>query len=196
MRKNIGIKNNEIIPNGVDTLIFQPYQKKSALEKLQWDIRKRHILFAANASLPVKNFSLFQKACKIFEPAQNIDIHTMGKIPHHEVPMHMNASNVIVLTSLWEGSPNVIKEAMACNRPIVSTDVGDVRWVFGDTPGCYVVSSDPDDVATKLKMAIEFSEQHHQTCGRKRIMALGLDSESTASRIITLYESVLKKNGR
>lgn len=103
----------------------------------------------------------------------------------------MNASDVVVLTSLWEGSPNVIKEAMACNRPIICTNVGDVSLVFGNTLGCYLISFDPKDVVSKLTMALSFSEKHDKTNGRRRIFELGLDSKTVANRIINIYQSIL-----
>ena len=98
---------------------------------------------------------------------------------------------LVILTSLWEGSPNVIKEAMACNCPIVSTNVGDVRWVIGDTEGCYITSFDPEDVAEKIKLALEFGKR---TNGRDRIIELGLDSETIAKRLIDIYSKVLEEN--
>ena len=82
---------------------------------------------------------------------------------------------------------------MACNCPIVSTDVGDVRWVIGNTEGCYKCSYEPGDVAEKIKMALEFARTKGRTKGRQRIIELGLDSESIAKRIVEVYESVIKK---
>ena len=73
-----------------------------------------------------------------------------------EVNLLLNACNLLLLTSTSEGSPQVIKEAMACNRPIVATDVGDIRELIGDTEGCYLTSFDPDDVAKKIKLALQF----------------------------------------
>jgi glycosyltransferase involved in cell wall biosynthesis len=100
----------------------------------------------------------------------------------------MNAADVVILTSLWEGSPNVIKEAMACNRPIVSTDVGDVRWIFGDTPGCYVTSNDAVDVAEKIQSALDFSKDQHVTKGRDRLLKLGLNADHVAVKILKFYQ--------
>ena len=103
----------------------------------------------------------------------------------------MNASDIVVLTSLREGSPNVIKEAMACNCPVVATDVGDIAWLFGNEPGHFLSGFDPQDVATKLNMALEFSEEYGRTSGRNRIIELGLDSESVARRIVGVYEEAM-----
>jgi teichuronic acid biosynthesis glycosyltransferase TuaC len=95
------------------------------------------------------------------------------------------------VTSFSEGSPLVIKEAMACNCTIVSTNVGDVEWVLGDTEGCYIAVFDAKDVAKKLKLAIEFREEHQYTNGRNRITELGLDSETIAGRIMEVYKKVI-----
>ena len=78
----------------------------------------------------------------------------------------------MILTSFSEGSPQIIKESMACNCPIVSTDVGDVRDVIGETEGCYICSYDPKDVADKIKLALTYSEEKGRTNGRKRIIEL------------------------
>src|SRR4030042_4531165 len=101
---------------------------------------------------------------------------------------YLNAADVLLLTSFHEGSPNVIKEAMACNCPVVSTDVGDVRWVVGNTSGYYISSFDPGELAEKIKLAIVFREKHRQTNGRDRISELGLDSETVAKKIIDVYK--------
>jgi len=107
----------------------------------------------------------------------------------NQVSLLMNACDVILITSFSEGSPQVIKEAMACNLPIVSTDVGDVKEVIGNTEGCYITSFDPKDVAEKIKMALDFDKR---TNGRERIKKLGLDSESIAMEIIKLYKNVIQ----
>ena len=80
---------------------------------------------------------------------------------------------------------------MACDLPVVSTRVGDVEWLFGDEPGHFIAEHDPDDVADKIKLALEFSEKYGRTNGRQRIIELGLDSDSIAKRIIEVYEEVI-----
>ena len=90
-----------------------------------------------------------------------------------------------------EGSPNVVKEAMACNCPLVSTNVGDVEWVIGNTEGCYISSFEPAVMAEKIKLALQFAEKQGRTKGLTRIMELGLDSETVAKRIINVYENLL-----
>jgi len=95
---------------------------------------------------------------------------------------------MVILTSKFEGSPNVIKEAMACNCPIVSTDVGDVREVIGNTEGCFITSFEPEGVAKKIKLAIEFNKK---TNGRDNITHL--DEKVIAQRLIDVYQSAIAK---
>lgn len=80
---------------------------------------------------------------------------------------------------------------MACNCPIVSTDVGDIREVIGNTEGCYLCSFDPEDVADKIRQALIFSQTKGRTNGRERIIELGLDNISVAKKILELYEKVV-----
>lgn len=188
MLECIGIPKADIIPNGVNTSLFQPEEKKSALENVGWNRQKNHILFAANPFRPEKNFQLFQSAYNMLNYREYLDYHVLTDISHQDVPKYLNASDVVVLTSIWEGSPNVIKEAMACNRPIVSTDVGDVRWVFGNTSGCYLASNEASDLAAKVKLALDFSKNYGFTAGRERLTELGLGSGIIAKRIINIYK--------
>jgi teichuronic acid biosynthesis glycosyltransferase TuaC len=86
---------------------------------------------------------------------------------------------------LHEGSPNVIKEAMACNCPIVSTDVGDVKEVIGETEGCFISSFEAKDIATKLQLAINFG----RTKGRQNISKL--ESHKIAKEIEKIYQQTV-----
>jgi glycosyltransferase involved in cell wall biosynthesis len=99
----------------------------------------------------------------------------------------MNAADVALMTSFSEGSPQFIKEAMACNLPIVSVPVGDVSEIMNHIDGCYICTYQKEDVAEKLKMALDFGKR---TNGRHRILELGLDSETVAKKIIEVYQQL------
>jgi teichuronic acid biosynthesis glycosyltransferase TuaC len=111
-----------------------------------------------------------------------------SKKPLDVVPKYMNACDVLVLTSNGEGSPMVIKEAMACNLPIVSVPVGDVPEVITNTDGCYLCSQDPQDVADKLAMALDGGKR---TNGREKIAHLEIGAISR--QIIVLYRNLLQE---
>ncbi len=187
MYKTFGKKNVAIIPNGVDLEKFRPIEKKFALEVTGWDETKRHILFTSNPKRSVKNFSLAKEAFDLIKD-DSLELHYLVNIPNEKVPFFYNSADVIVMTSLWEGSPNAIKEAMACNIPIVSTDVGDVKDVIANTKGCYISSYDPKEFADSIKKALLFN---NRTNGREKIRALS--SENIAKKIIALYKTLKEK---
>lgn len=190
MKKLLGIPMLHVIPNGVNTELFLPINIKESKIKLGYNVEKCNLLFAANPQRYVKNFQLFVNGMSQLDN-EKIDISYLVDIHHNDIPAYLNASDVVILTSLWEGSPNVIKEAMACNRPIVCTNVGDVEWLFGNEPGHYITSFESNDVVKKLQLAIEFSSMKNQTNGRARIISLGLDSDNIANKLIKIYQSVI-----
>jgi len=182
------LKNKvKIIPNGVDIIKFKPIEKNICREKLNIDINYKIILFLGNPSDPRKNYNLLKKAINIIKDV-NVKIIKPYPVDNKDIVYFMNAADVLVMTSYLEGSPNVIKEAMACNLPIVSTDVGDVKEIIGDTEGCFICSYDHKDVADKIKMALDYGKR---TNGREQIIKLGLDSDSIAKKIIKVYEEVV-----
>jgi teichuronic acid biosynthesis glycosyltransferase TuaC len=179
-------KRINVIPCAVDIHAFYPSTMK---QPYQVGTRK-DILFSSSFSIPIKNYSLAVSALKRLKE-QNASLIELKNKSREEVCNLMNSSELLLLTSLSEGSPQVIKEAMACNCPIVSTDVGDIRQVLGNTEGCYLTGFNPADVADKIKMALEFSRTKGRTNGRKRIIELGLDAESIANRIFEVYKKVV-----
>jgi teichuronic acid biosynthesis glycosyltransferase TuaC len=189
MKELLGMDNALIIPNGVDIERFKHIPKNDARHRINYFIGKKLIVFISNPDRPEKNFDLARRAVNIMNNG-DVELMPVHNIPNEEIPFYLNAADVLLLTSKWEGSVNVVKEAMACNCPIVSTDVGDIRWVFGDTEGCYITSSEPKGVADNLNLALTFGRR---TRGRKRIMDLGLDSESISNRIIHVYNEVSEK---
>lgn len=182
-----------IIPCGVDTSVFYPVSKIEASKKMGINSENLNILFSSAFNNPVKNYLLAKKSCDKVEikAGRGINLIELKSHRRDQVNLLMNASDCVLLTSFSEGSPQFIKEAMACNCPIVTTNVGDVEWVLGNTEGCYLTSFKPEDVAEKIKLAIEFRETYRQTRGRERIIELGLDSETVAKKIIEVYEKVL-----
>lgn len=190
MKASLALPSAAVIPNGVNLSVFFPMERKDAQRRLGWKARKKHILFPSDPARPEKNFRLLLDAVDVLA-CKNIVIHTMIDIPHSKVFLYLNAADVVVQTSLWEGSPNALKEAMACNCPVVATDVGDVAWLFGDELGHFLCGFEPKDVAEKIQAALYFSETASRTNGLKRIEALGLDSRHVAERIITIYKKVI-----
>jgi len=187
MRVSLNLKNIDVIPNGVDLEVFKPVSMETALQVTGWNSSNKHVLFAANPRRKEKNFSLAKQAFELIEN-QNFELHYLDNVPNNKMPYYLNAADVVVLTSLREGSPNVIKEAMACNRPIVATDVGDVNERIKGIKGCYIVTMDPTDIADKMMNAINFGK----TNGRNSIF--NLDNKIIAKKIIKVYNEVISNN--
>jgi glycosyltransferase involved in cell wall biosynthesis len=186
-----GIDNVSVIPNGVDMHVFYELEQKEAKAKVGLANKKKYVLFVSDPSRPEKNYKLAREAVSLLGD-KDIELLPLSGLAHQDLLYYYNAADCLILTSFHEGSPNVIKEAMACNCPIVSTDVGDVREVLRDTEGCFVASYDPADFAHHIRQALNFTQNQGRTRGRERILELGLDSESTARRIIEVYKKALK----
>ena len=188
MKYSLGFPKIYVVPNGVNFSSFHTIKQSDCLENLKWYSKKKHILFAADPDRYEKNFQLAEKAFRNLNN-RDIEMHFIKDIPNKDMPLYFNASDVVLLTSLWEGSPNVIKEAMACNCKIVSTDVGDVKWLLEGVKGCFITSFDPAEISEKIKIALNFEEKAN---GRDRIISLGLDSTTVANKIIKIYTFVLQ----
>jgi teichuronic acid biosynthesis glycosyltransferase TuaC len=85
-------------------------------------------------------------------------------------------------------------EAMARNCPVVATNVGDIAWLFGNEPGHFLTTFEPEDMADNLKQALVFAQVHGKTNGRDRIVLLGLDSETIALKILDVYNEIREKS--
>jgi teichuronic acid biosynthesis glycosyltransferase TuaC len=186
MSKTLKINNLYVIPNGVDFERFYPVDKAVALNVTGWDKNEINILFPSDPDRKEKNFSLAVEAVnKLNLPAAKIRI--LKGIERNKVVYYLNSAEVVVLTSLWEGSPNIIKEAMACNIPIVTTDVGDVRDIIGNTGGCYIATYNSQDFTESLRCAIQFNSR---TNGRANIQHL--TSQLISEKIKDVYMASLK----
>lgn len=181
-------RNLLVVPNGVNLSQFKLINYDEARRQLGLDPRLKYVIFVSNPSRPEKNFSLAELAVKSLNN-NTIKLIPVFDKPHCEVVKYMCAGDVLIMTSYNEGSPNVIKEAMACNCPIVSTDVGDVRWVTDGVEGTYVASTfEPTEIANLLKKAIHLP---NRTKGREKIIKLGLTTEETAKTLYGIYSRTI-----
>ncbi len=185
----LNTKKTSLIPNGVDLNMFQPRNRLEVRDVLGFGYNEQIIIFVSKTTRAEKNYELAQKAIDLIANS-GIRLIPVNDVSQNILDYYYSAADLLILTSYHEGSPNVIKEAMACNCPIVSTDVGDVKWVLGDTEGCYIASYEPMDLAEKIKLALEFSKVKKRTEGRNRIYKLGLDSDTIAGKIIEVYKKV------
>lgn len=175
-----------VIPNGVDTELFVPMEKKMCRQRLGWKEDVKHVLFPANPDRAEKDFPLAQEAVSLL--GFEVQLHVFENVEHKDTVYYYNAADAVLLTSKWEGSPNVIKEALACNCPLVSTDVGDVRERVEGLEGCYVAESRaPQEIMGLLQKALAIEGK---TCGREKLMSDGLDYLTVAKKLESIYKEV------
>jgi glycosyltransferase involved in cell wall biosynthesis len=177
-------KKATIIPCGIDFNIFHPIDRSLARKRMNLDQNKKYILFSSSFDNPVKNFPVAEKALEM--SGISAEFLELKGYSRKEVNLLLNAANLALLTSFSEGSPQFIKEAMACNTPVVSTDVGDVKELINTTNGCYIAKSEPEDLAKKIKNAIKYNH----TEGRKNIQPLS--NKIIAAKIADLYKTLLQ----
>lgn len=182
-----------LLPCGVNLTDDQLASRSEARQALGIADDAKVVLFAGAFANTVKDAPLAQEAVSFasnLSPlASNLTLQELRGFSRAEVNCWMCAANCLLLTSKTEGSPQVIKEAMACGCPIVSVDVGDVAERVSGVEGCYVVRTrKPKDIAEALQQAITFEGK---TNGRERILEMGLSNEQVAKRLIAIYQSLV-----
>jgi glycosyltransferase involved in cell wall biosynthesis len=177
-----------VIPCGIDMDRFRPMPREQARAQLGLPSDRTYLLYTGDfdgVHRPMKRFDLIEDAHRILKlQFPNFEILNVQNQPNERMPLFINAANVLVLASECEGSPMVIKEAMACNLPVVSVDVGDVANVIAGTDNCYLCERTADDIADKCSMVLGRADARSD--GRSHIEAYALNR--IASRIIDVYE--------
>ena len=177
-----------VVTFGIDFDLFKPSPQDKVREKLGFPSDMKLVLFPSNPRRIEKRFDIFSRAVELVRKEdQNIlpIILSNNRRSYSEVPLVMNACDVLVLTSDSEGSPTVIKEALACNLPVVSVDVGDAREVIKDVANCYVCKQEPVDIAESIKLVLD---KKTRAAGRDNIKHLS--SKKIARNIIELYTQI------
>mgnify|MGYP006090812939 CR=1 FL=1 len=187
LSNKIRVKKPKIIPCGVDISLFNEIDKIEARKKLGLSLTNKYILFSSTFDKRVKNYPLAKKSVDLLKE-EKIEIIELKNYSRKEVSLLMNAADLVLLTSFTEGSPQLIKEAMACNRPIVTTNVGDVEWLLEGVHGAYVCSYDSSVIAKSIQKALNVKNVN----ARSKLITLKLDSKSIAQRINHIYNLSLK----
>ncbi len=182
--------NYTILPCGISLEECVVTDKSYSREEMKLSKDKKYILFGGAFSNLRKNYPLLQKAIQLLD-RNDIEVLEMNGLSRSEITKLMCACDVFALPSKSEGSPQALKEAMACNCPIVATDIADIKYLLGNIDGHYLCSFDAIDVANKLQKALQFGER---TNGRKRIIELGFENKMVAQKIMTIYGQIVKVN--
>jgi glycosyltransferase involved in cell wall biosynthesis len=187
LRRHLRRGDATVIPSGIDFDQFRILPKKECREKLSLPMSRQLVLFVGNPAQERKRYRLAQKAVNLLDPALDAELIVAWRVPHSDIPTYMNACDVLILTSMHEGSPNVIKEALACNLSVVSVDVGDVAQRLRGVESCAVCAEDtPEILAAELTRVLKHEQQVDGRTG-----VLDLDERALTRRVIAVYQSIL-----
>ena len=178
-------KKYSIIPCGVNTELFKPIDKTEARKKLNLLDTDKIALFASAFDVPVKNYALAKTACDQIKDLKLIELKNYTR---EEVNLLLNAVDLLLLTSIREGSPQIIKEALACNCPIVTTNVGDVAMRLKDIDQTFVCEQDAARISEKITLILSTNKRSN---GRDRIFEQKLDLDSVAQQINSIYKTIV-----
>lgn len=175
------------IPNGTDASIFQPQDRDSSRRKLGWDLSAPVILFNAGtgSGKVVKNLPLAEQVAAIvvqFLPETHLE--AMSGLNRSEVCLRMNAADCLLITSLHEGSPDLVKEAMACNLPIVSVPCGDISERLKGVSLSSIHPYDPTPLAAAVGDVLRSGQRSN---GRAQLFDQGLDAHAITQRVLEVY---------
>jgi len=179
-----------VVPSGIDFDLFRPVPRAEARVRLGLPADERLVLFVGNPHLPRKRFPLAQQAVEILSRTLPVRFVLGWGVPHAEMPYYMGACDALVFTSRQEGSPNAVKEALACNLPIVSVAVGDVVERLHGVAGCEVCADDrPETIAAALARVLA---RGGRIAGREAVRHL--DERLITQQVLAIYRAAL--NGR
>ena len=187
-RARLGWARAHVIPCGVDVARFHPIPRPEARARLGWPAERRTLLWVGDPRRE-KRIDRVRDTFERLRPRHpDLDLEIVSRRPHDHIPIVMNAADVLILTSEHEGSPVVIKEAMACNLPIVSTAVGDVPERVRGVDGCRISEPAPEILARHVS---ELLGSGRRSDGRRAIEPLSTARE--ADRILEIYRTVLER---
>jgi glycosyltransferase involved in cell wall biosynthesis len=176
-----------VIPSGLDLTLFQTVPRDEARQRLGLSSEARLVLFAGDPQSPRKRHWLARAAMAHLTERMPAEMVVAWGVPHADIPAYMNACDALLFTSMQEGSPNVVKEALACNLPVVSVRVGDVSDRLRGIDGCEVCQDeDPKTLAAALERVLVRNER---IAGRQAVQ--DLDERNITQQVIAIYRSVL-----
>lgn len=188
LAEKAGVKNKfKIISCGIDMTYCRKLDQQECRKNMGFNMKDKYALFSSSFDIPVKNYKLAHDAISYIEDVNLIELKGYSK---EQVNQLMNACDLLLVTSLNEGGPLVVKEALACGCPVVTTNVGDVKDIIGNTEGCYITGFSAIEISEKIRAVISTAKRIE---GRQRIYDLGLDIDSVSSKIYEVYDSLLKK---
>jgi glycosyltransferase involved in cell wall biosynthesis len=179
-----------VIPSGIDFSFFKRTDKKVARQRLGLPLGEKLVLFVGRPTQARKRCYLAEEAVEILNRSTPAKLIVAWRVPHADIPLYMSACDALVFTSMQEGSPNVVKEALACDLPVVSVPVGDVGERLKGIDGCELSADErPETIAAALGRVLARNER---IAGRESVEEL--DENNTTLKVLNIYKSVLARN--
>jgi len=183
-----------VIPIGVDCAKFKPRDRVEARTRLGLSTDKQLVLFPYDPERRIKRFDLAKAAVeKLKMTGHDVDLLIVSNVPGDEMPWYYSAADVMILCSDSEGSPCAVKEALACNIPVVSTDVGDVTEIMEGVSGTVICEQKVEALALGLEEVL--LQEKNRGC--EGFLAMGrYDLRRTVSAVMDVYRYVIEsRNG-
>ncbi|MFN2516039.1 MAG: glycosyltransferase [Pyrinomonadaceae bacterium] len=176
-----------VIPSGIDFDFFRRTARHVARQRLSLPRDEKLVLFVGRPTQARKRCYLAKQAVELLNQTMPAKLVVAWRVPHTDIPLYMSACDALVFTSMQEGSPNVVKEALACDLPVVSVPVGDVASRIGNIEGCELCEDEnPKTIAAALERVLR---REGRIAGREAVKTL--DENVTTERVLNLYKSVL-----
>ena len=181
-----------ILPSGLDFELFKPTDRNEARARLGLPTDKRLALFVGNPAQARKRFDLARRAVELVNETMPAELIVAWGVEHTDVPLYMSACDALVFTSMQEGSPNVVKEALACDLPVVSVPIGDVPLRLRGIEGCEVCADDrAETIAISLGRVLR---RGRRVAGRVAVQHLA--ENRITSQLIDVYRRVLRRSAQ
>jgi len=176
-----------VIPMGLDFDQLPEMSQEDARRQLGMAPSEKLVLFVGDPNEPVKRYDLARCAVDLLNRRYPARLVVGWGVLPRQIPVMMRACDVLVMTSIQEGSPCVVKEALACDLPVVSLNVGDVPVRLDGVEGCEVCADErPETIAASLERTLR---RGGRILGRQAV--LDLDERLLAEQVIAVYRGVL-----
>lgn len=192
LRARLPGREYHVIPSGLDLNLFRAIPREQARQQLGLAASRRYALFVGSRSNPIKRYDLAAAAVELAKSKHDVELIVVDRCSHELVPVYMSACDALLLTSRHEGSPNVVKEALACDLPVVAVDVGDVRERIGNVEGCELCEKDDartiaDGLERILNRDRPFSSRDTVEC---------LNEAALTEQVLSVYKKALTRSRR